>query len=158
MDFNIEELTEDHLSLVVCFAREFAAFENLEEYCEITESKLQQAMFGTDAFVEGLIAFCEGRAIGYALFYPNFSSFRGERGFYLEDLFIVQEFRSKGVGKLLLGEIAKRGQLRGYERIDFQVLDWNTPAVEFYTRLGAERNIDERHFKFSGAGFANLLS
>ncbi len=89
-------------------------------------------------------------------FYPNFSSFRGERGIYLEDIYIKPEFRGAGAGKLLLSEVARIAAERGFERMDFQVLDWNTPAIEFYKRLGAVCNADETHFKFSGEAFAAL--
>lgn len=158
MEFRIEKIKEADLSAVVTLAHKFAEFENLAEFCEVNESKLRQAMFGDNGFVEGLIAFIEDRAIGYALFYANFSSFRGERGFYLEDIFINHDSRGQGIGRMMLSEIAKLGQSRGYERIDFQVLEWNTPAVNFYKKLGAEQNSDERHFKFSGSAFGNLVS
>lgn len=97
-------------------------------------------------------------AIGYALFFPNFSSFRGQCGFYLDDIYVNAEYRGKGVGKLMLKQIARRAKDRGFERIDFLVLDWNTPASGFYQKLGAVRDSDERHFKFTDQAFERLAS
>ena len=96
--------------------------------------------------------------IGYALFYPSFASFRGQRGLYLEDIYIKQEYRGKGVGETVLKHLAKMAKGRGFERIDFQVLDWNTPAIKFYEKLGAEMDTSERHFKYTDEAFENLAS
>ncbi len=158
MRFRIEKIKEADLSTVVTLAHEFAQYEKLTEFCEINEAKLRQAMYGNNGFVEGIIAFEEGRAVGYALFYPSFSSFRGERGFYLEDIFISNDFRGHGLGRMMLSEIARIARAEGFERIDFQVLDWNKTAINFYEKLGAVGNFDESHFKFSGKAFENLAA
>ena len=113
-------------------------------------------MFGDGAVVDGLIAFDGETPVAYALFYPNFSSFRGQRGLYLEDIYIKSEYRRSGLGEKMLKEIAYTAASRGFERIDFMVLDWNTPAAKFYERLGAIRDNDERHFKFTDDAFARL--
>ena len=141
---------------VISLMREFAAFEDLSEYCEVTEERLRVAMFGNDAVVEGLIANDGDKAIGYALFYPNFSSFRGQRGFYLEDIYIKSEYRGSGIGEAMLREVARIAASRGCERIDFLVLGWNTPAIKFYESQGAVRDNDERHFKFTDEAFNKL--
>lgn len=141
---------------VISLMHEFAAFENLSEYCEVTEERLVVAMFGNDAVVEGLIANDGDKAIGYALFYPNFSSFRGQRGFYLEDIYIKSEYRGSGIGEAMLREIVRIAASRGCERIDLLVLGWNTPAIKFYESLGAVRDNDERHFKFTDEAFNKL--
>ncbi len=141
---------------IVSLMREFADYEKLSDHCEITEAKLSDALFGDGAFVESLVAADGDRLIAYALFYPCFASFRGESGFYLEDIFITADYRGKTVGEAMLKKIAEIGKSRGYTRIDFQVLDWNLPAVNFYKKLGAECNADESHFKFAGEAFYNL--
>lgn len=143
---------------VVKLMRDFAEFEKLGEYCKITEEKLSKAMFGQGSFVEAIVAVENGSLIGYAIFYPHFASFRGQIGYYLEDIFIKDEFRGKGLGEFMLRTIAKIASDRGFERIDFQVLDWNTPAVNFYKKLGADRDESERHFKFTDAAFRSLAS
>ena len=107
---------------------------------------------------EGLIAFDGEQAIGYAIFYPNFATFRGQRGLYLEDIYIRDTYRGKGVGEAMLREIARFAAERGYERLDLLVLDWNTPAVNFYKKLGAVRDDDERHFKFTDDAFKKLIA
>jgi len=142
----------------MALVRELATFENLSEYCTVTEERLLSAMFGENAVVEGLIAFEGDTAIGYALYYPNFSSFRGERGFHLDDIYISSKYRGKGIGEAMLKEIARAAASRGFERIDFHVLDWNTPALKFYKKLGAVSNDEETHFKFSGDAFERLAS
>lgn len=137
---------------------EFAEYEKLSEYCTATAERFHNALFGVDAIVNGLVAHSGDVLAGYALFYPSFSSFRGERGMYLEDIYLKPEFRGGGSGKAMLQEIARIAANRGFERIDFQVLDWNTLAIEFYKKLGAVSNDNETHFKFSGDAFAALVS
>ncbi len=136
--------------------REFAAYEKLSEYCEVTETSLSEAMFGADGCVEGLVAFDGEISIGYALFYPNFSSFRGQRGLYLEDLYVKTEHRGSGVGEAFLRRIARIAKSKNCRRIDFQVLDWNEAAVKFYEKFGAQRDESERHFKFTDEAFEDL--
>ncbi len=141
---------------IIAMIREFAAFEKLSEFCEITAEKLTDAMFGENSCVEGLLAFADGKPIGYALFYENFASFRGQRGFYLEDLYVKSEYRGRKVGEAFLRRIADIAASKNYERIDFQVLEWNTSAINFYRKLGAEMDESERHFKFTEEAFGNL--
>ena len=138
--------------------KEFADYEKLSDYCTATEERFHAALFGNYSAVQGLVAFRGNALAGYSLFYPNFSSFRGERGMYLEDIYIKPDFRGGGSGKLMLQEIASIAAARGFERIDFQVLDWNTPAIEFYKNLGAVSNDEETHFKFSGEAFEALAA
>lgn len=153
---NIREAAETDLPQIVRSIGDFARFERLEAYLEVTEDSLREAIFGPAAFVECLIAEESGDAAGYALYYRNFSSFRGQPGFFLEDLYVDERFRGRGLGLAFLKEIARRGRSRGIVRIDFQVLEWNTPAIKFYEKLGAVRDDEERHFKFAGDAFALL--
>ena len=158
MNISIRKVEFSDLKDVVGLLREFAEFENLSEYCEVTEERLVTAMFGPDAVVEGLIALDGDTPIGYALFFPNFSSFRGQCGIYLDDLYINGAYRGQGVGEKMLREIARIAVSRGYERIDFNVLDWNTPAIVFYKKLGADSNDEETHFKFTDEAFRSLAA
>lgn len=136
--------------------RRFAAFEGLTEYMTTGPAELHAAVFGGNAFVEAFIAVCGDVPAGYAIFYPHFSSFRGESGYFLEDIYIEEAFRGSGIGKALLRAIARRGRERGFTRIDFQVAESNVNALSFYRSLGAVANEDERHFKFSDAAFEKL--
>jgi GNAT superfamily N-acetyltransferase len=158
MGLSIRNIEIRDLPAVVSLLREFAAFEGLIDYCTATIERLELAMFGDNALVEGLIAFDGDAAVGYALFYPSFSSFRGERGLFLDDLYVAEAQRGKGVGEAMLKEVASVAAGRSFERIDFLVLDWNTPAADFYEKLGAVRNEEETHFKFSGDAFRSLAS
>ena len=158
MQISIRKISERDLPDIVQLLRDFAEYEKLSEYCEVTVERLYKAMFASDGFVEGLIALDGSIAIAYALFHPNFSSFRGERGIYLEDIYITAAYRRHNLGERLLREIARIANSRGLTRIDFQVLEWNEPAVKFYLKHGAEHNEGENHFKFVGDSFARLAS
>ncbi len=156
MNIEIKKAVETDVPAIVELLREFAAFENLSASCQITVEKLRTAMSAEHAFVEALIVRADETPVGYAVFYPHFSSFRGQTGFYLEDIYLKKEFRGAGTGEKMLQTIAALGKARGYTRIDFQVLEWNTPAVDFYKKLGAEIDLTERHFKFTDAAFEKL--
>jgi len=156
MNFQIKTAEVKDVGQIIEMIREFAAFENLSDYCEVTEENLRDAMFGEDSCVEGLVAFEEDELIGYALFYENFSSFRGQRGLYLEDLYIKPKRRRQKIGEAFLGKLAQIAKSRNFVRIDFLVLGWNEPAMKFYEKLGAESNADERHFRFVSEAFEKL--
>jgi GNAT superfamily N-acetyltransferase len=158
MPIEIRNIEHRDAGAVVELMREFAAYEKLEDHLEVNEERLAAAMFGTDAFVQGLIAHDGEEAVGYAIFYPNFLTFRGQRGFFLEDLFVSQRHRYSGLGKALLIQIAKIARERGFERIDFLVLDWNETAIRFYKNLGAVTEEAESHFKFTDKAFRDLAA
>jgi ribosomal protein S18 acetylase RimI-like enzyme len=141
---------------IVSLLADFAAFENLSEFLTITEEDLREAMFDDGAFVEGLICDVDGETAGFAIFYPRFSSFRGQRGYYLEDIYVDSAYRGRGFGEALLREIARKGKARGFERIDFQVLEWNFAAIEFYKALGAVIEDEDKHLKFVDEAFERL--
>lgn len=156
MNLQIENAAPKDVSQIIKMIREFAAFENLSDFCEVTEENLRDAMFGEKPCVEGLMAFWENEPIGYALFYENFASFRGQRGLYLEDLYVKPEFRGQKIGAAFLKKLARIAKERNFQRIDFLVLDWNETAIEFYKRLGAKMDAEERHFKFVDEEFRKL--
>ncbi len=146
------------ISAIIELIREFAVFENLTDYLEITEEKLNKAMFGENAFVKGLIAFDDETPIAYAIFFRYFSSFRGQKSVYLEDIYITEKYRRIGLGEKMLKEIARIGKEFGAVRMDFQVSDWNNNAINFYKKHGAEFHESERHFLFTGKAFEKLAS
>jgi ribosomal protein S18 acetylase RimI-like enzyme len=156
MSYTIEPITQEHVPAILTLMTEFARYEKLESYLEITEGKLTKAMFGDGSFVEGLIASINGERVGYAIYYPCFSTFRGQCGFVLEDLYVSEKCRGTGLGERMLRTVAGVARSRGFDRIDFQVLDWNQPAIGFYEKLGAVCASDERHFKFTDEAFADL--
>lgn len=104
----------------------------------LTDDLLRDALFGPRPAVEGLVAAQDNELIGYALFFHNFSSWRGKRGLFLEDLFVRPERRGQGIGKALLAEVIRIARERGCARLEWIVLDWNQPAIDFYKSQGAE--------------------
>ena len=154
----IRKLGPGDLADIVSLIREFAEVENLISYCAVNEDRLYHAMFAKDAIVEGYAVSVDDILIAYALFYPGFSSFRGELGFNLEDLYVREEHRGKGIGKMLLQKVAKSARDRGFVRLDLMVNSQNSAARAFYEKLGASCNSDERHFKFSDKAFKDLAS
>jgi len=153
---NIRSPVPADVPAIIALMREFAVFEDLLDFFEITEERLLQVLFGEGAFVNALVAKADGRVCAYSIFYPNFASFRGQLGMYLEDIYITADYRGRGIGNAMLREIARIAAGRGFERIDFQVLDWNRSAIDFYEKLGAVRDDIERHFKFTDKAFADL--
>ncbi len=152
----IREAQGADINAILKLLSEFAAFENLSDLLTISEADLYNAMFGEGSFVEGLVCEIDGDTAGFAIFYPRFSSFRGQCGYYLEDIYIGDEYRGRGLGERLLKEIARKGKARGFERIDFQVLEWNFAAIEFYKALGAVLDDQDKHFKFVDRAFDSL--
>jgi GNAT superfamily N-acetyltransferase len=156
MSIRIEKAAKENIPQILALLYEFAEYEKLLDSFEVTEERLKIALFGDGKVAEAIVALDGETAIGYAIFFPYFATFRGQRGIYLEDIYLTKSARGKGVGEMMLKYIAKLAKERGFERIDFQVLQWNAPAIGFYEKLGAERNDEERHFKFAGEAFENL--
>ncbi|WP_372017545.1 GNAT family N-acetyltransferase [Pseudoxanthomonas sp. 10H] len=123
--------------LVLDLVRELAIYERLADEAVATAADMHAALFGPRPAAEVVIAECDGTPAGFALFFVSFSTFLGKPGLYLEDLFVRPEHRGRGVGLRLMGHLARLATERGYGRFEWSVLDWNTPAIEFYRRLGA---------------------
>jgi len=156
MSIRIENAAPENIPQILALLYEFAEYEKLLDSFEVTEERLEIALFGDGKVAEAIVALDGETVIGYAIFFPYFATFRGQRGIYLEDIYLTTRSRGRGVGEMMLKYIAKIAKQRGFERIDFQVLEWNAPAIGFYERLGADRNDDERHFKFAGEAFETL--
>ena len=124
---------------IVSLIRDLAEYEKAAPGAlALTEDLLRDALFGTRPAVEGLVAARGAAVAGYALFFHNFSSWRGKRGVFLEDLYVRPELRGQGVGKALFGEVARIAAARGCARVEWIVLDWNQTAIDFYKSQGAE--------------------
>ncbi|MGD9631517.1 MAG: N-acetyltransferase family protein [Pyrinomonadaceae bacterium] len=156
MDRSIRIARPDDVASIQELMTEFARFVDLSEAFEVTAERLHDVLFGERSFVSALIAEVDGGPAGYAIYFPHFSSFRGQEGLFLEDLYVGEKFRGCGLGQMMLREIAREAKQKGFERIDFQVLERNLRAIEFYKALGAVSNEDERHFKFDGPAFEKL--
>jgi GNAT superfamily N-acetyltransferase len=143
----------EDVPLVLCLIRELAEYEKL---AQATEAALREHLFGARPYCEALIAELDGAAVGFALFFHNYSTFAGKPGLYLEDLFVRPAARGVGVGKALLVRLAQTALERGCARFEWSVLDWNTPAIEFYRSLGARPMDDWTIFRVSGEALSQL--
>jgi GNAT superfamily N-acetyltransferase len=138
-----------------------AEYEKLTSLCVSTEADLEAALFGTRPAAEALIAReggPAGIAAGFALFFHTFSTFRGRPGLWLEDLFVRPQYRGAGLGRALLVRLAGIARDRGCARFEWAVLDWNTPAIGFYERLGAVLMNDWRIARVSGQALERLAA
>lgn len=133
----IRAATPADVPTILGFVRELAAFEREPDAVEATEAMLAQALFGERPAAEAVVAEADGVAVGFALFFHNFSTWTGRRGLYLEDLYVTPEARGGGVGKALLRHLAALAIARGCGRFEWSVLDWNADAIGFYRSLGA---------------------
>jgi GNAT superfamily N-acetyltransferase len=122
---------------ILGFITELAEYENLAHEVVATPADLGAALFGDSPVAEVVIADCDGSAAGFALFFKSYSTFLGRPGLYLEDLYVTPKARGRGVGKALLRHLATLARSRKYGRIEWAVLDWNSPAIDFYDRMGA---------------------
>ncbi|MGZ3652090.1 MAG: N-acetyltransferase family protein [Bdellovibrionota bacterium] len=138
MSIHIRPARESDTALILTLIRQLAEFEKLLHEVTTTEEQLRNSLFGPGAVPEVLIAERDGRGVGFALFFANFSTFLGKPGIYLEDLFVQPLERSGGIGLKLLQAIAKIALERGCGRLEWSVLDWNERALAFYRRLGAK--------------------
>jgi len=135
---NIRVAIPSDTALILSLIQELAEFEKLSHEVVATEEQLREQIFGQKAVPEVLIAEFEGKGVGFALFFQNFSTFLAKPGIYLEDLYVQPAFRSKSIGLKLLQAIAKIAMDRGCGRFEWSVLDWNERAISFYRRLGAK--------------------
>jgi GNAT superfamily N-acetyltransferase len=146
------------LPLIAALIRELAEYERLSHEVRFDEAALGQYLFGARPMAEVVIGAVDGAACGFALFFHNFSTFEGRPGIYLEDLFVRGEARGHGLGKALLAHLARLATERGCARLEWAVLDWNTPSIAFYRKLGA-RALDEwTGMRMEGADLASLAA
>jgi len=146
----IEPASEADVPLILGFIRELAEYERLLEHVVATEELLREQLFGERPGAEVVIARWRGEPVGFALFFHNFSTFVGRRGLYLEDLYVRQAYRGKGVGRALLAFLARTAVARGCGRLEWWVLDWNEAAIRFYRSLGAQAMSDWTVYRLAG--------
>jgi GNAT superfamily N-acetyltransferase len=134
----IRPATETDVPDILSLIKGLAEYERMAEQAVATESGLRAALFGPRPYAEVVLAVEAGQSIGFALFFHNFSTFLGKPGVYLEDLFVLPDWRGRGVGRALLLHLKDLAIARGCGRMEWSVLDWNEPAIGFYKRLGAQ--------------------
>ena len=137
---------------------ELANYERLEHRAIGTPELLGEHLFGQTKYIETLVVEDGGRLVGFALFFPNYSTFLTLPGYWLEDLFVEPDSRGKGYGKALLREIAQMALDRGFGRVDWAVLDWNKPSIEFYESIGAAPLSDWITYRLEGEALARCAS
>jgi GNAT superfamily N-acetyltransferase len=156
-DIHIRPGVEDDIPVILDLIHGLAEYEKARpEEVPVEESVLRESVFGARPAAEALLAEVDGDIAGFALFFHNFSTWHGRRGLYLEDLFVRPAMRGRGIGKALLCELARIAMERGCARMEWAVLDWNTPAIEFYKSLGAVPLDEWTIFRLTGPAIGRL--
>ena len=136
-EFRIESAKDSDRPLILTFIKGLAEYEGLAHEVVATEENLRDSLFGPRASAEVVIAYNAKEPVGFAVFFHNYSTFLGRTGLYLEDLFVLPEWRRRGLGRALMGHVARIAVTRDYGRLEWSVLDRNEPAIRFYRALGA---------------------
>jgi GNAT superfamily N-acetyltransferase len=156
VSLQIREAAEADVPVILWFIRQLAEYERLLHEAVMTEETLRESLFGSRRSAEVLLAYDDDKPVGFAVFFHNFSTFLGKPGLYLEDLFVIPEMRGKGFGKALLVRLAKIACDRNCGRFEWAVLDWNTPSIEFYKKLGAVPMEEWTIFRVTGDALKKL--
>ena len=158
-DVHIRPAGEGDVPVILALIRGLAEYEKARpEDLPVDEAALRESLFGAKPAAEVLLADVEGETAGFALFFHNFSTWQGRRGLYLEDLFVRPEMRGRGIGQALLRELARIAADRGCARMEWAVLDWNTPAIDFYASLGAVPMDEWTVFRLTAPAIARLAN
>lgn len=159
MTIDVRWVSEADLPDVVAMVRGLAEYEHALDQCELTVDALRAALFAPAPVLFGHVAVLEdGAVVGMALWFLNYSTWTGVPGIYLEDLYVRPEHRGAGTGRALLAELAAECVRKGYRRLQWSVLDWNTPSIDFYKRLGAELTPEWVGCRLTGAALTALAS
>jgi len=157
-NFEIRPACVEDVPVILGLIRELATYERAPDEVTATEERLVDVLFGEKPAAEVLLAF-EGKSpVGFAVFFHNFSTWLGRPGLYLEDLFVKPDKRGKGYGRALLVDLAKVARDRGCGRMEWAVLDWNDPAIQFYHKLGAKPMNEWTVFRLTRDGIARLAN
>jgi len=156
MATTIRAATPADIPQILAFIRALAAYEREPDEVTATEADLMRDGFGPNPFYFCLIADHDGQPAGFAFYFFNYSTWKGRPGLYLEDIFVHREFRSLGIGKALLERVAAIAVEKDCPRLQWEVLDWNTPAIDFYRAMGAEFLDAWRNVRVSGDALKRL--
>jgi GNAT superfamily N-acetyltransferase len=150
--------TANDVPQILSFIRQLAEYEKLLDMVVADEAKLSATLFGEKAYAEVVVADYQGKPAGFALFFHNYSTFLAKPGIYLEDLFVDPALRGLGIGKALITYLATLALERDCGRLEWAVLDWNQPAIDFYQSLGAQMQLDWRLNRVSGETLQAMAS
>ena len=157
-NFEIRPATEGDVSLILSFIKKLAVYEKLAHKVTATEEVLRETLFGERRYAEVVIGYQGGEPVGFALFFHNYSTFLGKPGIYLEDLFVDEERRGKGFGKALLAYLSRLTKERNCGRLEWAVLNWNEPSINFYESLGAAPMNEWTVFRLTGDALDKLAN
>jgi GNAT superfamily N-acetyltransferase len=158
MTLTIRPAVQDDADLLLRFVHELAVYERAPDAVEATPALIADALFGARPAAEAVIAELDGVPVGFALWFHNFSTWKGKRGLYLEDLYVSPAARGQGVGKALLIHLARIAVERGCARFEWWVLDWNQPAIDFYRAMGAVAMDEWTVQRLEGEALARLAA
>lgn len=154
----IRSATREDVPVILQLIRNLATYERAPNEVTATEDELLKVLFGDKPAAEVRLALEGDTPVGFAVFFQNFSTWLGRPGLYLEDLFVKPEYRGKGYGRALLVDLARIARDRGCGRMEWAVLDWNEPAIQFYRKLGAKPNEEWTIFRLTRDGIASLAA
>ena len=157
-EFRIEPATERDVPLILTLIKALSEYEKLAHEVTATEDRLRRTLFGSQPSAEVIIGYVGDAPVGFALFFPNYSTFLGKPGIHLEDLFVVPEWRGHGFGGQLLRHLAAIAVERDCGRLEWNVLDWNEPAIGFYKKLGATLMDDWSTFRVTGEALRQVAA
>jgi|SRR5215469_2152860 len=155
---SIRSATEADVALILRFIQKLGEYEKLSHEVVATEAALRESLFGERSYAEVLLAYWGAEPVGFALYFYNFSTFLARPGIYLEDLFVDSEHRGKGIGKALLVNLARIAVERGCGRLEWSVLDWNEPSIQFYRSLGAAAKDEWTIYRVTGGALERLAT
>jgi len=155
-DFRIRPATEGDAPLILQFIKELAHYERLLDEVVATEESLRETLFGARAYAEVSLGYLADTPAAFALYFHNYSTFLGRPGIYLEDLYVREEFRGRGLGGAMLRHLARLALERGCGRLEWAVLNWNEPAINFYKGLGAAPMDEWTVFRVTGEALDRL--
>ncbi|MDH0567732.1 GNAT family N-acetyltransferase [Pseudomonas oleovorans] len=158
MSLTIRPATADDAELILRFITELAIYEKAEHEVKTDAAGIRDSLFADGSTAHGLICEHNGQPIGYAVYFFNYSTWLGKHGLYLEDLYISPEARGLGAGKALLRHLAQVAVARGYGRFEWSVLDWNTPAIDFYQSFGARPQSEWTTYRLTGQALLDFAA
>lgn len=152
----IKKATIEDVPLILLFIKELAEYEKLSDEVVANEELLKQTLFGVGSRTEVILGFFNEQPVGFAIYFHNFSSFLGRPGIYLEDVYVKESERGKGFGLKMLKYLARIAKERDCGRLEWSVLDWNTPAIQFYQRIGAKPMDEWTVYRLTGDALSDL--
>lgn len=155
---DITPATERDVPLLLRLITALAEYERLADQVVATEATLRESLFGAQPSAEAVVAYAGGEPVGFAVWFYNYSTFLSRPGLYLEDLFVLPAWRGRGVGRALLGHLARIAVERGCGRMEWAVLDWNEPAIRFYQRIGARPMDEWTVYRLTGDALTRLAT